>query len=72
MAEQAPAAVPAIVPGWDGTAVIAVRLAQRCVPFTQLFRGVTQIFPPAKADENDTVMLFVVEVPLAPVGSVQV
>ena len=49
--------------------VLSVR--QRCVPAPQLPLGVTQRLPPAKVDEKASVMLLVVEVPVAPVGSVQ-
>ena len=61
-----------MVPGWAGLALTVVSTMQRCVPFTQLVRGVTQMLPPAKVAEKFTVMLLLVEEPVAPVGSVQV
>ena len=70
--EQAPAVIPEIVPGWDGLALTVVRTMQRCTPFTQFVRGVTQMLPPANVAEKLRDILLLVDEPVAPDGSVQV
>ena len=68
---QTPVDGPEMVPGVPGLAEKYTTLRQKLVPSRQTFAGRTQIFPVTYVAEKESVMLFVLEFPVAPAGNVQ-